>query len=510
MVELLDEELPQDAAGARDLAHVRGAVELCGVRVRYPGAHPRRAARAPRCGSSRARWSPWSARAAPASRRSPGCSPGTSRRLDGAVRIDGHDLRDLTSRSVRARRDAGAAGDRAAGRDHRREHRVRPPRRRPDRDRGGRPPRGRRRLRARARRRATTPGSASAAAASRAGSASGSPSPGPCCATRRCSSSTNPRPASTSTPRAGCSTRWRGTGPVAPSSWPPTTRSVLEYVDRVVHLEDAGATGDPSPAAPGGVTAVTVTGQEPLVVPVGAEVLPGYRVEALLARGGRVDTYDVDQPRARLPGGGEGRAPRPARRAHGCARRCRRGRAAHHARPPAPGPRLRGGQRARRPAVVLETLPGATLAALLDDRPLGVADAALLGRQLVSVLGYLHRHGWLHLDVKPENVVVQEGRAVLIDLGAAPPGPDRFERGRRHRGGYAAPEQDAGGTVDRLPPTSGASVPRSARASPEWSRDAVPTSPGSRRRCARWSPAACSRTRSGGPRWTRCAPGSTS
>jgi hypothetical protein len=32
---------------------------------------------------------------------------------------------------------------------------------------------------------------------------------------------------------------------------------------------------------------------EPAAVPPGAEVLPGYRVEALLARGGRVDTYDV-------------------------------------------------------------------------------------------------------------------------------------------------------------------------------------------------------------------------
>ena len=32
---------------------------------------------------------------------------------------------------------------------------------------------------------------------------------------------------------------------------------------------------------------------EPGIVPAGSEVLPGYRVEELLARGGRVDTYDV-------------------------------------------------------------------------------------------------------------------------------------------------------------------------------------------------------------------------
>ena len=100
---------------------------------------------------------------------------------------------------------------------------------------------------------------------------------------------------------------------------------------------------------------------------------------------------------------------------------------------------------APRPAVVLETLPGATLAALIDDARLGVVDTALLGRQLVSVLGYLHRHGWVHLDVKPDNVVVQEGRAVLIDLGLATR-PGRIERGMG-TDGYAAPEQDAGGTV---------------------------------------------------------------
>ena len=44
---------------------------------------------------------------------------------------------------------------------------------------------------------------------------------------------------------------------------------------------------------------------------------------------------------------------------------------------------------------------------------------AELGCQLASVLGYLHRHDWLHLDLKPDNVVVDHGKAVLIDLSLA-------------------------------------------------------------------------------------------
>src|SRR4051794_33978981 len=180
------------------------------------------------------------------------------------------------------------------------------------------------------------------------------------------------------------------------------------------------------------------------VVPIGAEVLPGYRVEALLSRGGRVDTYDVTS------------LERDCRAVVKVVRPDRLGEAHVRAAVRTEGelltslshPHLVRGYEvaaAPRPAVVLQTLPGATLAALIDDRALGVVDAALLGRQLVSVLGYLHRNGWVHLDVKPDNVVVQEGRAVLIDLGLASR-PGRIERSMG-TDGYAAPEQEAGGTV---------------------------------------------------------------
>jgi len=95
-----------------------------------------------------------------------------------------------------------------------------------------------------------------------------------------------------------------------------------------------------------------------------------------------------------------------------------------------------------RRGVVLETLGGAALAALgrLDED-----DAVELGRQLCSAIGYLHRHRWLHLDLKPDNLIAEAGRLKVIDLSIAQrPGRIRPETGTR---GYMAPEQERGGHV---------------------------------------------------------------
>lgn len=100
MVELLDEPLPQDAPGARDLTGIRGAVELSGVTVRYPGANRDALQHA----SLRVAPGELVALVGPS-----GTGKSTVARLltrhvetsAGVVRLDGHDLRDLTARSVR-------------------------------------------------------------------------------------------------------------------------------------------------------------------------------------------------------------------------------------------------------------------------------------------------------------------------------------------------------------------------------------------------------------------------
>ncbi len=92
--------------------------------------------------------------------------------------------------------------------------------------------------------------------------------------------------------------------------------------------------------------------------------------------------------------------------------------------------------------MVLETLSGATLDAL---GPLSRADAIEMGRQLCSAIGYLHRQGWLHLDLKPDNLIADGGRLKVIDFSIAQrPGAIDAGTGTRR---WMSPEQERGGRV---------------------------------------------------------------
>src|SRR5918997_363929 len=99
-----------------------------------------------------------------------------------------------------------------------------------------------------------------------------------------------------------------------------------------------------------------------------------------------------------------------------------------------------------RPTLILETLSGATLAYLIDTAPrrLPLTDVAHLGLHLCSAVQYLHRHGILHLDLKPSNIVSECQRAKILDLSIArPPGRGKKDAGTRN---YMAPEQARGGS----------------------------------------------------------------
>jgi serine/threonine protein kinase len=95
--------------------------------------------------------------------------------------------------------------------------------------------------------------------------------------------------------------------------------------------------------------------------------------------------------------------------------------------------------------VLLETLSGETLSHLIGHRSrrTPVAEVAILGLQLGSATRYLHSEGWLHLDLKPSNVIIDGGFVKVIDLSLArPPGPVPAGVGTRP---YLAPEQAGGG-----------------------------------------------------------------
>jgi serine/threonine protein kinase len=184
------------------------------------------------------------------------------------------------------------------------------------------------------------------------------------------------------------------------------------------------------------------------VLEAGAELVPGYEVVGHLKRTLVLDVYDAWSIERHAPCVAKTLRPdrlEDARARRALAREARLLMSLTHphivrcyeyvARP--------------RPVVVLETLTGATLARLLDDRPrrrLPAADLGWLGIHLCSALSYMHSRRLLHLDLKPSNVISDAGQAKLIDLSIAR-GPGR---GRPGVGTpeYMAPEQMNGGRVD--------------------------------------------------------------
>lgn len=79
------------------------------------------------------------------------------------------------------------------------------------------------------------------------------------------------------------------------------------------------------------------------------------------------------------------------------------------------------------PYLVLEYCPGGTLSQRLsDDGPLSIPDVLSLGISLAGALQSAHRHGVIHRDVKPQNVLFgRSGNPVLADFGVAKlRGPD--------------------------------------------------------------------------------------
>lgn len=74
------------------------------------------------------------------------------------------------------------------------------------------------------------------------------------------------------------------------------------------------------------------------------------------------------------------------------------------------------------PFLLMEYIDGPSLFDLLERRPgrrLGIADAVRVAIHMGAGLYHLHRNGYLHLDLKPANLLLRAQIPVLVDFDAA-------------------------------------------------------------------------------------------
>ncbi len=104
------------------------------------------------------------------------------------------------------------------------------------------------------------------------------------------------------------------------------------------------------------------------------------------------------------------------------------------------------------PWAILEYVPGRSLKEIVrDEGPFGPVRTSTILDQIASALEHLHAHGLVHLDVKPQNLLLtDEGTVKLIDFGLAQAAGERQEAIGGSTFGtaaYLAPEQASGEPV---------------------------------------------------------------
>jgi serine/threonine-protein kinase len=81
--------------------------------------------------------------------------------------------------------------------------------------------------------------------------------------------------------------------------------------------------------------------------------------------------------------------------------------------------------------VVMEYIDGQTLKELVErDGPLSPEAVVLILQQLANALAHIHERNLVHLDIKPQNIMITDaGEVKIIDFGLAQPPGARIEAG---------------------------------------------------------------------------------
>jgi serine/threonine-protein kinase len=73
----------------------------------------------------------------------------------------------------------------------------------------------------------------------------------------------------------------------------------------------------------------------------------------------------------------------------------------------------------RRPFYVMRFIDGDLLRDVIARGPLPVDAALRITRQVAGALGHAHRHGVIHRDIKPGNIMIEDGHTWVTDFGIA-------------------------------------------------------------------------------------------
>src|SRR3954470_952871 len=188
---------------------------------------------------------------------------------------------------------------------------------------------------------------------------------------------------------------------------------------------------------------------------VAATEVPGYRVEALIGRGGMGEVYRAMDERLGRPVALKVLADGAASDERYRARLLEESRRAASLDHPNVVPVYEAGEADGHLFLAMRYVPGTDLKALLRrEAALEPERAIAIVAQVADALDAAHRRGLVHRDVKPSNVLLDhaDGRehAYLADFGLTRSTSDRGPADARFTGtvDYVAPEQIRGDAVD--------------------------------------------------------------